>query len=94
MIVVAIKDCLKGRTGVTILGSGGGIHNPILMQHLQNQLPGCGFVNMESLGINPDAKEAILFTILANETVCGNMSSEDALKGIPQVLMGKISFPN
>jgi anhydro-N-acetylmuramic acid kinase len=63
------------------------------MQHLQQRLPDCSFVNIESIGINPDAKEAILFAILANETVCGDISSEKAFMGIPQVSMGKISFP-
>ena len=94
MIVVAIKDCLKNKTGVKIFASGGGIHNPLLMQQLQEQLPDCSFVNIETIGINPDAKEAILFAVLANETVCGNISSEKAIKGITQVSMGKISFPN
>jgi anhydro-N-acetylmuramic acid kinase len=93
-IVAAIKDCIKNKTGVKIFGSGGGIHNPLLMQHLEQQLPGCNFVDIESIGINPDAKEAILFAILANETICGNMSLIAANMGIPNVSMGKISFPN
>jgi len=93
-IVSAIKDCIKNKTGVKIFGSGGGIHNTLLMQHLEQQLPGCSFVNIESLGINPDAKEAILFAVLANETVCGNIGSEKATKGIRNVSMGKISFPH
>ena len=93
MIVVAIKDCLKNKTGVKIFGSGGGIHNPLLMQQLQEQLPDCSFVDIESIGINPDAKEAILFAVLANECVCGNISSDKGTKGILPVSMGKISFP-
>jgi anhydro-N-acetylmuramic acid kinase len=44
------------------------------------------------LNINPDAKEAILFALLANECVCGNASLENH-KNIPAVSMGKISFP-
>jgi len=92
-IVAAIKDCIKDKTEVKIIGSGGGIHNPLLMQHLQQQLTACSFVNIESFGIDPDAKEAILFAILANETVCGNTSLEKPAKGIPNVSMGKISFP-
>lgn len=94
MIVSAIKDCIKDKTEVKIFGSGGGIHNPMLMEQLQQQLPGCSFVNIESLGIDPDAKEAVLFAILANETVCGNGSLEKKAKGIPDVSMGKVSFPH
>jgi anhydro-N-acetylmuramic acid kinase len=91
-IVSAIKDCIKDKMAVKILGSGGGVHNPLLMQQIREQLPGCSFVNIESIGINPDAKEAILFAVLANETICGNISSENGTNGIPCVSMGKISF--
>lgn len=93
-IISAIKDCIKDKAGVKIFGSGGGVHNPLLMEHLEQQLPGCIFVNIESIGINPDAKEAILFAVLANEAVCGNTGSEKAMAGIPSVTMGKISFPD
>jgi anhydro-N-acetylmuramic acid kinase len=94
MIVSAIKDCIKNKTGVKIFGSGGGIHNPLLVQHVQEQLPDCNFVNIKAIGINPDAKEAILFAILANECVCGNGTPEKEVAGILKVSMGKISFPN
>lgn len=94
MIVVAIKDCLKDKSEIKIFCSGGGIHNPLLMQHLQEGLPGCIFVSTAEKGINPDAKEAVLFALLANECVC-NAVSANTIKspGIPAVAMGKISFP-
>ena len=94
MIVMAIEDCIKNKTGVKIFGSGGGIHNPLLMQHLHEQLTSCIFVSIAEIGINPDAKEAILFAILANECVCNDTTSENRIAGIPQVAMGKISFPD
>ncbi len=94
MIVVAIKACLKGKTSIKIFSSGGGIHNPLLMQHLQEQLPGCTFQSTAETGVNPDAKEAVLFALLANESVCSDVSAaEIKLPGIPAVAMGKISFP-
>jgi anhydro-N-acetylmuramic acid kinase len=45
------------------------------------------------IGINPDAKEAILFALLANEAVAGTplFAGGHATK-IPTT-MGKISFP-
>jgi anhydro-N-acetylmuramic acid kinase len=94
MIVAAIKDCIKDKTGVKVFGSGGGIHNPLLMQHLQEQLTGCSFFSIAEIGINPDAKEAILFALLANECVCGDMNAEKEVMGILQISMGKISFPS
>jgi len=94
MIVAAIKDCVKDKTGIKIFSSGGGIHNPLLMQHLTDQLPGCTFFSTSETGVNPDAKEAVLFALLANECVCNNISgSEIKSTGIPAVAMGKISFP-
>ena len=94
MTVTALKDCIKNKSEVKIFGSGGGIHNPLLMQQLQAQLPDCNFISIEAIGINPDAKEAILFAVLANECVCGDVNAEKGVMGIPQISMGKISFPS
>jgi len=45
------------------------------------------------LGINPDAKEAVLFAILANECLSGGqMRFGNTAQGIPNVTMGKVSF--
>ncbi len=68
---------------IVIYASGGGIHNAYIMQQLQNMCPNASFKNLETLGVHPDAKEAVLFAILANETVAGS----------PTLSMGKISFP-
>ena len=72
--------------------SGGGMHNPLLVKWLQELLP-FRFEKTDDLGISGDAKEAILFAILANETLCGGKSDFGTRKGIPSVSMGKISFP-
>ena len=95
MIVAAISVTIPNKTGIKIFASGGGIHNPLLMQHLKDQLPDCIFHSTAETGIDPDAKEAVLFAILANECVSGgsyNFNSEKA--GIPSVTMGKLSFPD
>ncbi len=68
---------------LVIYASGGGIHNAYIMQQLQNLCPSASFKNLETLGVHPDAKEAVLFAVLANE----------ALAGSPALSMGKISFP-
>ncbi len=94
MIAAAVMDCIQDKPGVKIFASGGGIHNPLLMQYLQEQLHTCSFHTTIENGIDPDAKEAVLFALLANECVSGN--ALDLLKGtmdIPAVAMGKISFP-
>lgn len=73
--------------------SGGGMHNPLLVQWLKELIP-ANFFKTDDLGISGDAKEAVLFAILANETVAGGESDFGTRKGIPSVSMGKISFPN
>ena len=73
--------------------SGGGMHNPLLVNWLKELLP-CNFLKTNDLGISGDAKEAVLFAILANETISGGESDFGSRRGIPSVSMGKISFPS
>ncbi|GAB3798373.1 anhydro-N-acetylmuramic acid kinase AnmK [Spirosoma humi] len=73
--------------------SGGGAHNPQLTQRLYEALPDCQFDTTSSLGINGDAKEAVLFAVLANESLAGGKTSFGDRQGVPTVSMGKVSFP-
>jgi len=83
-----------GNKALSIYSSGGGMHNPMIMQHIQSCLPSCTFFTTDALDIHPDAKEAVLFAILANEHVAGGALEIGGGKaGIPAVTMGKISFP-
>lgn len=94
MIVDAVQRTLSTQQEYVVYTSGGGMHNPLLMAHIKEQLPGIIFRTTDELAINPDAKEAVLFAILANETICGGEEHPGANRnGIPSVTMGKISFP-
>lgn len=74
--------------------SGGGTNNPLLMQNLQQLLPNHKVQSTAALGINPNAKEAILFAVLANETLCGDAALyQQNNTNILPITMGKISFP-
>ena len=73
--------------------SGGGAHNPLICKYIADSLPGWPIFPMEKLGINGDAKEAVLFAVLANETVAGETGKNQKLGGLPMLGMGKISFP-
>lgn len=91
----AIQSCSAGSNDVVIYTSGGGMHNPLLMKNIREQLPHCTFKVTDSLGINPDAKEAMLFAVLANEAVAGGkVKIGNGTEDIPFVSMGKISFPH
>jgi anhydro-N-acetylmuramic acid kinase len=83
-------DALGFVPNCKVMVSGGGIHNPMLLEQLQLALP---HINISILP-NADAKEAILFALLANEMIAGdNNAFGNGAKGFPAVGMGKISFP-
>ncbi|MBC7923355.1 MAG: anhydro-N-acetylmuramic acid kinase [Ferruginibacter sp.] len=93
-IARAVRRCPGGGRNVHLYASGGGMHNPVLMGTLRGLLPDCRFHTTDELGIPPDAKEAVLFAVLANETLVGGQENVgDGRPGIPRVAMGKISFP-
>ncbi|TAH14491.1 MAG: anhydro-N-acetylmuramic acid kinase [Sphingobacteriia bacterium] len=93
-IVTAIKASLDVESQYVVYSSGGGMHNPLLMETIQTQLPACSYFTTKDLDISPDAKEAVLFAILANECIAGgNTPIGGGNKDIPAVSMGKISFP-
>ena len=93
-IVDAMRNSISLDIVNTVYLSGGGMHNPVLFEHLVNLLPGINVVSLQDIGVNPDAKEAILFALLANEAVAGEAMQigGDATK--KPITMGKISFPN
>jgi anhydro-N-acetylmuramic acid kinase len=93
-IVMALLKTIDTKKQYKIFSSGGGMHNPLLMQHIQEALPNLSFFTTKELHINPDAKEAVLFAVLANECICGDGSYiQKNIPGMPAVTMGKISFP-
>ncbi len=92
-IKYAINNSNNPKANFTVYMSGGGMHNPLLVETLKKLLP-YQFHKTDDLGISGDAKEAVLFAILANENVAGGKSDFGSRKGIPSVSMGKISFPN
>ncbi len=70
----------------TIYVSGGGMHNTTMMDNLRLELPGYKLTDTGSLGLNPDAKEAVLFALLANETIMQSRVNNT-------LCLGKISLP-
>ncbi|MBK0381455.1 anhydro-N-acetylmuramic acid kinase [Pedobacter sp. SD-b] len=86
----AIKKLVPSLDNTPVYLSGGGVHNPLLKSNLKLLIPEVQFKNIADLGINPDAKEALLFAILANETLTGNYR----VFGGQTLSMGKISLPS
>ncbi|MCC8424976.1 anhydro-N-acetylmuramic acid kinase [Mucilaginibacter sp. UR6-11] len=75
--------------GARMFVSGGGAKNPFVMKYLEERLYRTTIADTAALGINPDAKEAILFALLGNEALAGEPL---AIGTNPNVLMGKFSF--
>lgn len=93
-IISAVQKTISETTMPKVYMSGGGMHNPLLVALLKNALPNLVFSTTDELEINPDAKEAVLFALLANETLAGNPINFGDRKGVPSVCMGKICLPS
>jgi anhydro-N-acetylmuramic acid kinase len=91
-IVAAIRKATKKETFQIYL-SGGGAHNPLLTQWIKEMLGLKTLRTTQDLGVPGDAKEAILFAVLANESLVGGDVDFGSRARIPSVCMGKFSFP-
>lgn len=92
-ILFVVKNTGTPIEEFTVYMSGGGASNPLLVKGLK-ELLSCKFQKSDDLGISGDAKEAVLFAVLANETVAGGDYNFGTKKEIPSVTMGKISLPD
>ncbi len=94
LICDAINELTKNKAKTKIYISGGGMYNILLMEHLIKDIRNATIDSTAEKNIDPDAKEAILFAILANECIAGEAATFSNLgKNFPAVSMGKISFP-
>jgi len=93
VIVAAVEKCFGKAETPSIFMSGGGMHNPLLVAALKSGLPNAAFYTTDDLDINPDAKEAVLFAVLANETLVGEKTNFGNREGVPSITMGKICLP-
>lgn len=74
-----------------LIVSGGGAHNLTLMAMLQENFPAAKISFTNEYGIPSDAKEAMLFALLANETVSGNAGNVPSVTGASAAtVLGKI----
>jgi anhydro-N-acetylmuramic acid kinase len=93
LVSSAIQEFVTSEKPCEVYISGGGVHNKIMMETIQTNLPEIKISTTEVISINPDAKEAILFAMLANELVSGDGNCfGKGSKNAPNVGMGKVSF--
>lgn len=76
-----------------VIVSGGGVHNRQLMAQMEALIPACRVTTSAEFGVDPDAKEAIAFAILAHGTWRrrpGNLPS--ATGASHPVILGKVTY--
>ncbi len=74
-----------------IILCGGGCRNKTLVNMLQEKLPEVRILTTDDYGINPDAKEALSFAILAYATIKGRPNNVPGATGAEKgLILGKI----
>lgn len=84
---------LAGGLDELVVG-GGGAHNATLVARLAARLPRTRVCTQEDLGFSSDAKEAIAFAILGNQTLAGRPSNVPSATGAAEaVVLGSVTYP-
>lgn len=72
---------------------GGGSMNGTLVGFIREALPACRVMTNEELGFDSNAKEAVAFAVMANETLFAGFNNVPTVTGASHpVVMGKISL--
>ena len=67
-VAMGVRQTAPADAPTDLIVSGGGVHNPQILGHLASLLPGVSMASSADYGVDPDAKEAIAFALLAHET--------------------------
>ena len=77
-----------------VIASGGGVHNPTLMRMLADALGPIPLDTTAAYGLDPDAKEAVLFALLAHEWANGVRTGLPAVTGASRpAFQGSLTLP-
>ena len=89
-----IKNLYLPKTKIDkVLIAGGGAHNKTLIKLIKDGLKGLDVFTQDEIGYSSDAKEAIAFAILGNETLNNKPSNVAAATGAKRsVILGNITM--
>jgi len=91
-IADAIRACAP--TSRDLIVCGGGVHNPVLMQAINEQLPEVAVDSTASAGLDPDWVEAVAFAWLAMRHLQGLPGNLPSVTGArDSVVLGKLVDP-
>jgi len=77
-----------------VIVSGGGARNRFFLDELQRYFPGAHVCTVEEFGFSSDAKEALCFALLANETLARRPTNLPSVTGARKhVVLGKVCYP-
>jgi anhydro-N-acetylmuramic acid kinase len=80
-VAMGVRQVVRAGQAADLIVSGGGVHNPTILAHLAGLLPGITMASSADYGVDPDAKEAIAFALLAYETWRGRPSNLPSATG-------------
>jgi anhydro-N-acetylmuramic acid kinase len=93
-VAICINNLIDNFDQCALYISGGGALNKFLVELFHHYMPNIKIEFSDVLGVPYDAKEAILFAVLANECLCNPDPDYKLIKKYGNFTMGKVCFPN
>jgi anhydro-N-acetylmuramic acid kinase len=94
LTVATIASEIRWHGLETVVVSGGGVHNPVLMRRLTEAVPTTRLIRSDAVGVPVDAKEAILFALIGWLTAHGLAGSIAACTGArTATILGSVTGP-
>jgi anhydro-N-acetylmuramic acid kinase len=77
-----------------IVLAGGGVKNPVLLRRIEGLVAPVPVRRSDDLGVPSDAREAMVFAILANEALLGQPAAWPRITGARRpAVLGRLAFP-
>jgi anhydro-N-acetylmuramic acid kinase len=95
MIALGLRQCAElGSPIEEVVAAGGGVRNPALMERIAALIAPIPILRSDDLGVPSDAREAMVFAVLADMTLRGMTACLPPVTGATAPkLLGKLSFP-
>jgi anhydro-N-acetylmuramic acid kinase len=94
-VALGLRQCSRlGPPVAEVVAAGGGVSNPALIERIAALIAPVRLRPSDDLGVPPDAREAMIFAVLADMTLRGMTACLPPVTGATAPkLLGKLSFP-